>query len=407
MDSTHDPRSDPVPQVFPGPHPDMAEAAGLPRPDIAGARRIVFKLGTRVLTRDDGTLARDLLGTLTGVATRLRRQGRDVLLVSSGAVGLGKEALGLAHPPVEVDDRQACAAVGQSRLMRLYEEAFSREGLLCAQLLLTEVDFDVRDRYLNLRAALHALLHHGVIPVINENDAVSTAELAYTTGGPRPIFGDNDRLSALVASKLGADLLVLFTDVPGVFDRDPRKHPEARLIHRVDPELRLDAALGGVGTTAGTGGMQTKVAAARIAAASGCHAVVASGREPHRLDELLAGGEVGTWFPARDRPHARQRWIAHAAAPRGVLSLDAGAVEALTLRSASLLAAGVVAVEGEFRAGDVVELRGPDGDTVGRGVVAWDADTVRAWSTGDRPAGVRNAHAVIRRDEIVLNGGVS
>lgn len=377
------------------------------RPHVAQARRIVFKLGTRVLTRDDGTLARDLLDALTGAAARLRREGRDVLLVSSGAVGLGKEALGLEASPVEVDERQACAAVGQSRLMRLYEEAFSREGLLCAQLLLTEVDFDVRDRYLNLRAALHALLRRGVIPVINENDAVSTAELAYTTSGTRPIFGDNDRLSALVASKLGADLLILFTDVPGVFDRDPRRYRDARLISRVEPDEPLDAAIGGVGTTAGTGGMQTKVAAARIAAASGCHAVVASGRQAHRLNDLLAGADVGTWFPARDRPHARQRWIAYATAPRGVLELDAGAVEALTARSASLLAAGVVAVDGEFRAGDVVELRGPDGQEVGRGVVAWDADTVRAWSAGARPAGVRNAHAVIRRDHIVLNGGVS
>jgi len=376
-----------------------------PRPPVAQARRVVLKLGTRVLTDDDGGVALSRLQALVGVAARLRRGGRDVLLVSSGAVGLGREALGLPRTPTEVDERQACAAVGQSRLMALYQEAFSREGLLCAQLLLTEADFHHRERYLNLRAALQALLRHGVVPVINENDAVSTAEVALLPGAARAIFGDNDRLSALVASKLDADLLVLLTDVAGLFLRDPRTDPDAPHIPRVDPGQELPPLVAPPPGAPGRGGMGKKVEAAEMAAGSGCHAVIASGRDPDALDALLAGEEVGTWFPARPRRQARQRWIAHAAAPAGALTLDAGAVSALVQRNASLLAPGVLGVEGDFRAGDVVVLRGPDRRRIGRGVVAWDAATVRSWCAGESPPGVRNAHAIIRRDQIVMEEG--
>lgn len=362
---------------------------------------MVLKLGTRVLTHDDGALAFSRLVSVAETAASLRRQGREVLIVSSGAIGLGRDALGLLDTPVEVDERQACAAVGQTRLMAMYQDAFSRLGITCGQLLLTEPDFDDRERYLNLRAALQALLRHRVIPIINENDAVSTQELALTSG-PRPVFGDNDRLSALVATKLEADLLVLFTDVGGLYDRDPRVHPDARLIGRVDRPDDVGDLTPGAGTTAGRGGMRSKVEAARIAARGGCHVVITSGREPERWPKLFAGEEVGTWFPARSRPHARQRWIAFAAAPRGTLTLDDGAVAALTQRHASLLAAGVTHAEGNFRPGDVVELLDAEGRRLGRGVIAWDAGTVREWCAGRPPAGVRNAHALIRRDAIVL-----
>lgn len=376
------------------------ENASPQRAAVASARRVVLKLGTRVLTHDDGALAFSRLVSVAETCAALRREGREVLIVSSGAIGLGRDALGLPSTPTEVDEQQACAAVGQTRLMSLYQDAFSRLGMLCGQLLLTEPDFDDRDRYLNLRAALQALLRHRVVPIINENDAVSTQELALTTG-PRPVFGDNDRLSALVATKLDADLLVLFTDVGGLYDRDPRQGPGASLISRVDHPEELGELPPPPGPGASRGGMRSKVEAAMVASRGGCHVVITSGREPERWPALFRGDEIGTWFPARSRPHARQRWIAFAAAPRGVLFLDDGAVEALTGRHASLLAAGVTSVEGQFRTGDVVELRG-GGRRLGRGIIAWDAPTVRAWCAGTPPSGVRNAHALIRRDDIVL-----
>ncbi|MCP3957293.1 MAG: glutamate 5-kinase [bacterium] len=372
------------------------------RPDVAAARRVVLKLGTRVLTHENGTLALARLFAVVEAAAELRRSGREVLLVSSGAVGLGKEALRLGRMPEELNERQACAAVGQTRLMGLYDGGFSRLGLLCGQVLLSPGDFDDRVRYLNLRSTLSALLRRGVVPVINENDAVSTEELAYVEGEGRPIFGDNDRLSALVATKLDADLLVLLTDVEGLFDRDPKRHDGARLLARVDDPDEPAAAAGGRGSEVGRGGMRSKVEAAAVAARGGCHAVIASGLEPGVLGRVLAGDDLGSWFPAKRALGARRRWIAHAVAPRGALELDAGAVEALRRRGASLLAAGVVRIEGDFEEGDVVELRGPGDSAVGRGIVFCDAATARDWCGGRPPDGVRNHHALVHRDHLAL-----
>lgn len=382
----------------------MAEARPPARPEVAGAQRVVLKVGTRVLTGDDGRLALSRLFALVETAGRLLRQGREVLVVSSGAVGLGRDALGFDEAPVELADRQACAAVGQCRLMGLYEAGFSRLGLICAQVLLTQGDFDDRVRYLALRDTLQTLLRRKVVPIINENDTVSTEELAFVgDGGDRPIFGDNDRLSALVATKLGADLLVLVTDVEGVFDRDPGKHPEARVIPRIDDLDAIRAGLGGTTSGAGRGGMRSKAESASIAARAGCQAVIVSGRVASNLDRALAGDEVGTWFPARlEGLPARHRWIAWATAPRGVLHLDEGAVRALVERGASLLAKGVKRIEGDFKRGEVVELRDPAGRPIGRGMVYCDATSARAWAEGRAPEGVRNHHALIHRDHLVL-----
>ncbi len=372
------------------------------RSAVASAHRVVLKVGTRVLTHANGSLALARLFAIVEAVAELQSGGREVLLVSSGAVGLGKDALQLDRMPMELHVRQACAAVGQNKLMGLYDGGFSRLGLVCGQVLLSQGDFDDRVRYLNLRSTLNALLRRGVIPIINENDAVSTDELAFLDGAERPVFGDNDRLSALVATKLDVDLLVLLTDVDGVYDRDPRRDPNARLQSRVDDPESLAQAAGGPGSAASRGGMRSKVDAATVAARGGCHAVIASGVRLEALPRLLQGDEVGTWFPARPGLAARRRWIAFAVAPRGKLELDAGAVDALRERGASLLAVGVSKVEGEFEAGDVVLLHDSLGALVGRGIVCCDAATAREWVSGRPPIGVRNHHALVHRDHLAL-----
>ncbi len=374
------------------------------RAEVAAAKRIVLKIGTRVIAGDDGPVRQARLLNVVEAAAALRKRGREVLIVSSGAVGLGIEALGFSSVPEDLEERQACAAVGQTRLMGVYEQAFSRLGHVCGQVLLTQGDFDDRMRDLNLRSTMMTLLRHGVVPVINENDAVSTEELAFAENETRPVFGDNDRLSALVATKLGADLLVLLTDVEGVFDRDPRVHTDARLLSTIEvPGAGVDSAGQGI-TGLGRGGMKSKVEAAHVVARAGCQAVIASGVEAGDLAAVLAGRAIGTWFPARGELAAKRRWIAFAAKARGTLEIDDGAVEALTERGASLLAAGVLRVEGDFRPGDVIELRNRSGGLVGRGMAYCDADSARGWCGGKPPEGIRNHHALVHRDHMVLEG---
>ena len=374
------------------------------RPGPALAQRVALKVGTRVLTHDDGSLATERLKALVSTAAQAVREGREVFIISSGAVGLGREALKMGGEPSDLTERQACAAVGQRRLMGLYQQSFAEEGLLCAQVLLTEADFDDRLRYLHLRGTLAALLRRGCVPIINENDVVSGAELAYVEGLARPIFSDNARLAALVASKLDADLLVLLTDVDGIYERDPALHPDAALLSRVDAdeEEQVSSLAGGAGP-AGRGGMRSKVRAAAIAARSGADAVIASGRDPEALPALLSGHDIGSWFPARGGLPARLRWIAFAAAARGSLLLDSGAVQALRAQGASLLAVGVAEVTGDFLAGDVVELKGPTGAIIGRGLVHCSAEQARRWCAGERPQGLRNHHALVHRDLLVLH----
>lgn len=369
------------------------------RPEIAAAQRIVLKVGTRVLTHDNGGLALSRLYSLVETAAELRRSGREVLIVSSGAVELGREALGMPESPSEIVDRQACAAVGQGRLMGLYQTGFGQFSMTCAQVLLCQADLDDRTRYLHLRAALNGLLARGAVPILNENDAVATDELALRSGGRRDVFGDNDRLSALVAIKLEADLLVLLTDVDGVFDRNPSNHSDAKLILRYADD---DVDASGTGSGASRGGMKSKIEAATVASEGGCDVVIGSGRRPGVARRILAGEDVGTWFPAREGLDARRSWMRFATAPRGVLHLDAGAVRAIEDRGASLLAAGVVRVEGQFDRGDIVALHGPDGRAVAKGQVHCNAAVARAWSAGKPPEGIRLEHPIIYRKHLVL-----
>ncbi|MCH9649158.1 MAG: glutamate 5-kinase [Deltaproteobacteria bacterium] len=375
------------------------------RPFVASARRIVVKLGTRVLTNPDGSLATTHIGSLVATTAAMSRSGKEVVLVSSGALGLGYRMLGLDSPPTRQHLRRACAAVGQARLMSLYQHSFALQGLICAQVLVSESAFDDRGRNLELRKTLDNLLRSGVIPILNENDAVAGQTLTSVTGETRPVFGDNDRLAALVCSAMEADLLLLLTDVPGVFDKDPTRNPDARLLPCLYGGEDLAGCTGPAPNENGVasrGGMRTKVQAAMISADSGSQAIIASGKDPGTLSHVLAGEALGTWFPPRGRLQARHRWIAFATAPRGVLHLDDGAVDALRSRGASLLAAGVTAVEGQFEGGDVVELRGPDGDLVGRAMIPKSRDQVELWRRGGAPHSGAATGALIRRNFIVL-----
>lgn len=343
---------------------------------IGGARRVVVKLGTAVLTRE-GRLAHARLYAFAESVAALRRQGREVLIVSSGAVGLGAERLGLGPGPHPLGVRQACAAVGQGRLMALWSEALERLGLTAAQLLLTQADFADRTRYLNLRRTIGRLLAAGAIPVINENDTVSTAEL-------RPIperaearinFGDNDKLSALVASKVDADLLILLTDVDGLYTADPRS-PGAELlgvVPMVTPELEAGAG----GPRTGTGGMRTKVMAARIASRSGCASVIANGTQADILDRIVAGEAVGTLVLPIAELSDRRRWIAFATNVRAAVVVNAGAARALFAGKASLLPVGVLEIRGRFERGDVVSVVDQAGREIARGIVNYGSDDAR------------------------------
>lgn len=386
------------------------------RARLCQAHRIVVKLGTAVVTHDAGELALGRLHTLVEEVAALHRAGREVLLVSSGAVGLGMRTLGLNERPTSLGLRQACAAVGQGALIGLYAQAFAQLGVTVAQVLLTQSDLADRDRALCLRTTLMRLLELGVIPVLNENDSVSVRELVEhierppdsgTDVPPTIAFGDNDGLSARVAVAVDADLLVLLTDVDGLYSANPRIDPEA---HRLADLDEIDDALlkRSVGTSqGGTGGMHSKLEAARFATDGGVIAVIASGRSPGVMSRALAGEDVGTVvWPASVRK-ARERHIAVGARPQGALVVNAGAIAALTGAKASLLPIGVTGVEGRFERGDVVEVRDGSGRVHGRGLVNYDAAACRALigrhsSEIERILGYRGYDALITRDNLVL-----
>lgn len=368
--------------------------SGAARERLRAARRVVVKVGTAVVARPDGHLALGRMGAIVEQLQALRAAGRQVLLVTSGAVGLGAERLGFDRKPVTVVDRQACAAAGQSSLMAFYDSSFSRLGGRCAQVLLTEDDFKVRRRHVHLSATLERLLELGVVPVINENDVVSTAEVALH--GPT-VFGDNDRLSALVASGTQADVLVVLTDVDGVYTGPPGT-PGAERIAVYEPDIEVQI---GAGSAQGRGGMLAKIRSARVGAQAGVDVVVASGHTPGVLDQIFDGQDTGTLFPREGSLSGRRRWLAFATAPVGRLVVNAGAVEALLQRQASLLQPGIVAVEGSFAAGAIVSICDAAGEEIARGRCDRDADALRA-ALGSSARG----KPVVHRDHVViLEGG--
>ena len=354
-----------------------------------GSLRRVVKVGTSLLrgTADRPTAA--VIADLAASLNRACRRGESIALVTSGAVGLGCASQQMSERPTAVEALQAAAAVGQGRLMALYQDAFAVRGLAVAQVLLTRGDLASRRRYQNACRTLEQLLAWGVVPVVNENDTLATDELR---------FGDNDTLSALVAVAVEADELILLTDVDRLYSGDPRQDASAEPIEEVrdlDELARLSHVASGGGQW-GTGGMTTKLAAARIATSSGIRVRLADGRDPAVLDALLAGGKVGTVFqPSRAPLPDRKRWLAHALLPKGTLHLDAGAERALVERGASLLAVGVLAVEGEFGPREAVRLLAADGRELGRGLSTLGSSELR---TLVGRAGVE----VVHRDQLAL-----
>ena len=366
---------------------------------LADAKRLVVKIGSALLVDDGkGEIRRAWLDALADDLAALRRNGVEVLVVSSGAIAAGRRHLGLTGKSIKLEEKQAAAATGQIRLAHAWQEALARHAITVAQILLTPDDTEERRRHLNARATIAQLLALGAVPVINENDTVATEEIR---------FGDNDRLAARVAQMVSADTLVLLSDVDGLYTGDPRKAKDARrlaVVTEVTPEI--EAMAGDAPEGYSSGGMATKLAAAKIALAAGCRMAIARGTVDHPLAALAAGANA-TWFLPQASPlTARKRWIAGHLAPAGALTLDAGAVAALG-KGKSLLPAGIVAVSGGFERGDLVRVLGPDGREIARGLSAYaaaDIDRIRGRRSADIAAilGYRGRDEVIHRDDLVM-----
>ncbi len=358
--------------------------------------RIVAKIGTSSLTDHLGVIDGAVIDAVCDQLARLRTDGHEVILVSSGAVSAGVAALGLASRPTDVITLQAISAAGQSRLMETYNRSLGRHGLVAAQVLLVPHDFVDRRQYLHARQTLVRLMELGCIPIVNENDAIASDEIRY---------GDNDRIAALVAHNVAADVLVLLTDTPGLYTADPRTDPSARLVELVpadDPLLSVAATASG--SNRGSGGMASKLSAARMASWSGVRAVIGEATRPDVLIDAVAGRAVGTTFLASSRNlPARKLWIGFATNIEGALVVDDGARRALVERGTSLLPAGIIDVIGDFEEGDVVEVRDSTGAPVARGMVLSDAAELREVKgrrTSELPVGA--AHEAIHRDDLLV-----
>jgi glutamate 5-kinase len=368
-------------------------------PRLADFRRIVVKVGSSLLVdAQAGKLKEAWLESLIADLAVLHGGKRDVLVVSSGAIALGRTVLKLPPGRLELEDSQAAAAVGQIALARNWTEALSRRGITAGQVLVTLGDTEERRRYLNARATIDRLLQWRAVPVINENDTVATTEIRY---------GDNDRLAARVATMVSADVLVLLSDVDGLYDAPPATVASARHIPLVERiTLEIEAMAGSAGSDLSRGGMQTKIEAGKIATGAGTHMVIASGLVQHPLDAISKDARC-TWFVTGANPvTARKKWIAGSLEPKGTFGIDAGAVAALR-RGNSLLPVGVVKVEGEFARGDAVVIRGPDGAEIGRGLSAFDAEDAqkirgRASADIDSILGFSGRAEMIHRDDLVV-----
>ena len=371
-------------------------------PALAEFRRIVVKVGSSLLIdAEAGRVKQGWLASLVEDVARFHGERRDLLVVSSGAIALGRAVLKLPRGPLKLEDSQAAAAVGQIELARTWAAALAVHGLSAGQILVTLGDTEERRRYLNARSTIAKLLEWRAVPVINENDTVATNEIRY---------GDNDRLAARVATMVSADLLVLLSDVDGLYDAPPGTNANATLVpvvERITPQI--EAMAGTANSELSRGGMQTKIEAGKIATTGGTHMVIASGRIDHPL-RAIAGGARATWFLTPVNPvTSRKKWIAGSLEPKGTLTIDAGAVAALR-RGNSLLPVGVIRVDGQFARGDAVIVRGPDGAEIGRGLVAYDAgdaEKVRGRPSSDVMLllGIEGRAEMIHRDDLALGRG--
>jgi glutamate 5-kinase len=371
-------------------------------PALADFRRIVVKVGSSLLIdAGAGRVKEEWLASLCEDIAGLYQDKRDLLVVSSGAIALGRAVLRLPRGPLKLEDSQAAAAVGQIALARTWSGVLSRHGITAGQVLVTLQDTEERRRYLNARSTIARLLEWRAVPVINENDTVATNEIRY---------GDNDRLAARVASMASADLLVLLSDVDGLYDTPPSANKDAKLlpvVERITPAI--EAMAGAAGSELSRGGMATKIEAGKIATGAGAHMVIASGRVEHPLKAITEGARC-TWFVTAATPvTARKKWIAGSLEPKGTLTIDAGAVKALN-SGRSLLPAGVIRIDGNFARGDAVIIRGPDGSEIGRGLVAYDAedaDKLKGRSSADILSilGFGGRSELVHRDDLVVGRG--
>lgn len=370
------------------------------RSSLTATRRWVIKIGSSLVTAQGLGLDRAAIDDWCSQIAVLRAQGREITLVTSGAVAEGMVRLGLKHRPGTLRELQAAAAVGQMGLVQAWELGFARHQIRAAQILLTHEDVADRERYLNARGTFRTLLEYGVVPVVNENDTVSTDEIR---------LGDNDTLGALTVNLIDAELLVILTDQEGLFDADPRQNPGARLVSEAElSDPALASMVGDSKGELGRGGMRTKLSAAQIAARSGAATMIAHGRLENVLPRIAAGEPIGTWLkPAQGVMAARKRWIAGQLQARGRISLDAGAVRVLREQGRSLLPVGVSAADGEFQRGDLVICLAPDGQEVARGLINYNlADTRRILGARSeevpRRLGYPGAPELIHRDNLVL-----
>lgn len=367
------------------------------RPSLA-----VIKVGSSTLVDATGAIDRDFVRDLCEQVCELADGGTRVVLVSSGAVAAGREVLGFSERPSDMASLQACASAGQARLTQAYADVLAERGIPCGQVLLTRRDVMDRDAFLNARTTLARLLELGAVPVVNENDTLSTAEFA---------FGDNDMLGALVSALVGAELYVICSDVEGLYTANPQEDPTATLIERVEEvDHELSARAGGAGTSFGTGGMSSKLRAARAMLAAGIPTVICRGRRERVLVDVVRGASVGTRFePPAGLPHegGRKLWIGLAEVPRGTITLDEGASRAVLERGASILPVGVVSSSGTYEAGDVVNVRAASGDVIGRGIARYSSeDMMRVRGVKldviARFLGADRARPAVHRDDLLV-----
>ena len=377
------------------------------RKEFINVKRIVIKLGTNILRGDDGYVSLPRIFSFIEDISNLVKSGKEVIVITSGAVGLGKKKLGL-DSTTGTALKQACAAIGQSKLMSIYEEGFDTYGLVAAQILLTEDDFSIREKYLSLRTTFNKLLELGAIPVINQNDTVSTVEISPRYADMQVCFSDNDKLSALVASELDADLLIILSDVNGLYDKNPKTNPDAEIIKEVNEVTDEICAMGTDASEGGRGGMRTKLEAARMVTRFGGKVLIANGKEPYVIRKIFNGEDYGTMFlPQTEGLSDKKRWIGYATNIIGKIAVNDGAKTALISEEKSLLPIGVLNIINEFNKGDVVSILDKNGVEFARGIVNYDSNACKKLIGSHSDSilnilGYKNYDAIITRDNITI-----